>query len=704
MFSFDLFALTLHLTFSASMHKLSLFLIYALLIVFISSTKAGAQTDLPDNIQKGQSQVRYDAQGRMIQLPNRNGNADSLKHRNSNEDSITIYYRFFDSTRIRQLDTTINNFPTRFPVPFSYFTLAGYGTAARSLLFSPNLKPGFDPGFHAFDIYKLKVETTKFYQTTRPYTELGYLLGSKAEQTVDIIHTQNVKPNFNMAFQYRLINVPGNLQNQNANHNSFSLNGNYQSLNKRYSIYGIYLSNKIAVSENGGVQNDSLLKDFRFTNRYLIPGRLSGAENPQRNPFNTRIVTGNVYSENTFLLKQQYDFGQQDSLVVNDSTVIRLFYPRLRLQHTLTYTGQSFEFRDLFEGADKIKNYDTFFNVKLPGDSQFVFRNAWKDLQNDFSIISFPEKNNQNQFIKAGITIQNLSATFSDTLFRKDNNIFLNGEYRNRTRNQKWDIEANGKFYVNGFNSGDYLARADLKRFISKKLGYIELGFQNVNRTPSFIYENKSAFPVRFQGNLNKENITRLNASIVNDANNTTLNGEYFLVSNYTYFDSFFTAKQKSSLFNVLHLSATKTFKNIWRNLSLYAEVHLQKTTGNAPVNLPLIFTTNRLVFEGVYYKNMTYAYGFEVTYHTPFKADNYSPFLGQFFYQDNTTINNRPTINAFFHFRIKTFKAFIRGENLNSFGNSTGSVGFNTNNLSASHYPQPGLLIRVGVWWTFIN
>ena len=679
--------------------------LFTIFIVAFGNSKLIAQATLPlDNINKSSSrpQVRYDSQGRVIPMNNTQGQ-DSLKHRDSNEDSITIYFKYFDSTRMLGLDTSVNDFSTRFPIPNSYVTLGNLGAAAHSLLFNPNMKPGFDPGFHAYDIYKFKIEDTKFYQTTRPYTELGYLLGSKAEQTVNIIHTQNVKPNFNMAFQYRLINSPGNLQNQNANHNSFRLNGNYQSHNKRYAVNGIYFSNKIQSSENGGIQNDSLLNDYRYTNRFLIPTRLSGDENPQRNPFNTKVTTGNMYTEKTFLLRQQYDFGQSDSLVVNDSTVIRLFYPRFRLQHTFTLSGRSFEFRDLFTGSNKVKYYDSFFNITLLG-KEYILKDTWKDVQNDISVISFPEKNNLNQFIKAGATLQYLSGKFSDTtLERKNYNIFINGEYRNRTRNQKWDIEATGSLYVNGLNSGDYSAKATLKRYINKKLGYLELGFQNVNRTPSYIFQNEGAYPVLFSGSLNKENITRISGSISNDKSNTSLSGEYFLVSNYTYFDSFFTARQEGTLFNILHLSAKKSFK-IGRKLHLYSEVHLQQAAGNPPLNLPLFFTNNRLVFEGIYYKNMTYAYGVEVKYYTSYKADNYSPFLGQFFNQNNYTVRNRPEVNAFFDFRIKTFKAFFRLENLNSIGTNAGSFGFNKNNLAAQFYPQQGFWIRVGIWWTFIN
>ena len=66
-------------------------------------------------------------------------------------------------------------------------------------------------------------------------------------------------------------------------------------------------------------------------------------------------------------------------------------------------------------------------------------------------------------------------------------------------------------------------------------------------------------------------------------------------------------------------------------------------------------------------FKNLTIAFGTEIRYYTPYNVANYSPVLGQFFYQDTLTISNRPDIGVFVHFRIKGFKAYFRLENLNT-------------------------------------
>ena len=129
--------------------------------------------------------------------PNNKTNAkkDSLQHRDPFADSLTIYYRFFDSTRNRKIDSSINDYYSRLPMGPNFHTLGSYGAPAQSYSFNPIMKAGWDPGFHQFDIYNFTTENTKFYQTTKPYSELAYLLGSKAEQLVSILLTQNKKSN-----------------------------------------------------------------------------------------------------------------------------------------------------------------------------------------------------------------------------------------------------------------------------------------------------------------------------------------------------------------------------------------------------------------------------------------------------------------------------------------------------------------------------
>jgi len=644
------------------------------------------------------------AMNRLKGLGNRGGgggSGDSLLKRV--DDSITINFRYLDSSRAQKFDTVLTDFNRFFPVPWQYKSLGNLGNATESMVFSPRMNSGWDHGFHAFDVYNFNVTDVRLYNTTSAYSELGYILGSRLEQMIHLLHTQNIRPNWNASFQYRLINSPGFFQNQATNHNSYRFGSWYQSINKRYQNFVVLVGNKLQSGENGGIKTDgNYLDSSGYTQRLTIPTKLGGDNTATSNFFNRPLNVASRFTNATYMMRQQYDIGQKDS-IVTDTSVVPLFYPRLRLEHTISYSTYKYRYTD-----NKVDSgyYAVNYNIKeLKTDTSYILlRDEWSELINDFSIYSFPDAKNSQQFIKAGASLQNLSGTFDTGLVKsKYNNVFLHGEYRNKTRNQKWDLELFGKFYLRGLNAGDYNAYVSLKRFISKKIGYFQVGFQNVNRTPSFNFDGASSFYIPTPVSFNKENTTNIFASLEEPASKLKLSGSYYLVSNYTYYKDFYTPEQATSLFNVLTVTAQKQIK-IGGKWNLRTWIILQQKAGNAPVNLPLFLTRNQIGYDGnLGFKNLTTSFGLEFRYFTPYKVNGYSPMLGQFVYQDTSTVEMRlPEIGAYIHFRIRSFTAYIHAENLNSFSFSAG--GFKNNNVLIPVYPTPGLQIRLGILWSFIN
>lgn len=629
------------------------------------------------------------------------GSLDSLQHRDPFEDSITIRFRYLDDTRSFTFDSSISDFYNRFSIPYNHVFLGNHGNATRSIVFTPNYRPGWDAGFHAFDVYAAKEEDTRFFTTTRPYTLLNYLIGSKQEQMINVHHTQNIKPNWNFSVQYRLINSPGFFANQNSNHNNYQFTSWYNSKNRRYTAYFMVLSNKLTSSENGGITFDSLLKDETHKrDRITVPTNLGGQSFGGRNFFSTTVKTGNKYNSFAALYRHQYDFGKKDS-VVTDSAAIPILIPQLRFEHTIRYATYQYRFVD---AAADSNYYATHYGLTGRAAS-FVFDTLekWRELINDFSVLQFPQLGNLQNFFKAGISVQNINKV--DTSSAKNNyNLFVHGEYRNKSRNKKWDIDLNGQLYIAGLNNGDYAANAFLRRLIGKKLGYLELGFHNINRTPSNIFGGNSSFNFNTPlSGINKENITNIYAGYELPQYKIRVSGNYYLISNYTYFTEFYKAKQEGTLFNILQLRLEKEIK-LRKHWHWYIDAVLQQTDGTAPVNVPLIFARSRFTYEGIFFKNLNLCTGVEIRYHTAYKADAYSPLNGQFYYQTKETIRYKtPDITAFLNFRIRSFTSFIRLENLNT-ATLTPSFGFTNNNFGAPHYPYPGLLVRLGIWWTFVN
>jgi hypothetical protein len=533
---------------------------------------------------------------------------------------------------------------------------------------------------------------------------LGYYLGSGKQQVVKVLQTQNIKPNWNAGLDYQLISSPGTFQTQNTNDNSYRLFSNYRGKRKRYGAYLVLLGNKLNSAENGGITADSSLHDKHNNRRLAVPVNLGG-DDPNPNIFSTTINTGNLYSNFTAFFRQTYDLGKKDSIAVNDSTTEYLFYPKVRFQHTINYSSYKYQFQDTlsdlnFGKADSAffkEHYDTAISAK--NGINFKVEDRWKFVSNDFAITQFPDTKNLGQFIQAGLRLENFSGYFESG---KKNffNVVLHGEYRNKTRNRKWDANLRGEFYAAGLNAADFNVYASLARTLNQKLGDIQVSFQNVNRSPSYIYEGNSSF--NFGNNLNtkKENITVLTAVAANPR--FSLMARNISIANYTYFKNFYQTDQYNGLVNITQFTAS-THAKIVGHLNLYSDFIIQQTAGNNPVRVPLFYTRQRLAFEGRFFKNLNLSTGLDVNYNTPYKAYNYSPVMGKFFPQDSITISNLPQVNLFFDFRIKSLFAFIRAENLNTMTVQP-DFGFTNNSFAAPLYPLPGLVIRFGVKWGFVN
>ncbi|MDE1193476.1 MAG: hypothetical protein PW786_15220 [Arachidicoccus sp.] len=698
----------------------STYFILFIFFVLLSDGSIFAQINRLNNLQNQfgnqNGNVQYDSQGNPITKQNKG--SDSLKLRDKNEDSITITFRYFDSSAVRQIDTTINDFHTRLQLPFTYTNLGNIGSPAQPLLFNPYMNAGWDAGLHSMDPYKFTLENTKYYTVTRPYSVLGYMLGQKGEQYIDVLHTQpRAHGNVNFTFEYRLLNAPGAYQNQNTANNNIRANFSINSSNKRYNANFIILRNNLKAATNGGLVNPSGLDSLALGDLSQALVKLGVNNTNASNPFNASVNTGNIFNDFTLYFREAYDLGQKDS-IVKDTVTYRLFYPRMRFEHTIKYSSQNYSYVD--DNPD-VSSYSQYYNFIVPSDT-VRFHDSWKIFTNEAALYLFPVKKNSNQYLKLYGDYQIIKGKLGETYNQEFDNIFAGADYRNKTRNQKWDMDLGGRFYIGAKNySGNYDFNLNLRRDLGS-IGALELGIRNVNQSPAYIYNSTagtslsvnnnssenvgdphSGFPIQALSKFSNQNITHIFANYYLPYLKLKLTGNYFLYKNYAYFNGYFTATQTTSPFNVLQIEAEKA-TNLGKFFHWYIEAYLQQKAGSVDLHVPALIMRNRIAFEGNFFKNLYIATGFEVRYVSPYKPDNYSPFNGQFFYQNDISYSNRPDVDFYLNFRITRFKFFAEYSQLNTINYSNKTFGFNHYNWVAPNYPALGAWLRMGVWWTFIN
>jgi len=275
---------------------------FFIIFLLLAGKLAWSQTDPLNRIRNIGSGARSSSSSRKDTI--------GFEHRDDAKDSINISYRYIDSTNRNRLDSSINDFDRYYSVPSTYQYLGNNGAAATSLIFQPNTKTGWDGGFHAFDVYRFTLENTKLYKTTRPFSMLGYQLASGKEQMIKAMHTQNPTPNLNFGFDYRLISAPGFFVTQNTSHNNVRFFSTYQGKRKRYSASLVLINNTIRASENGGIQNDSSLKDPNKKARYSVNVNLGNA---------AFFVSGNWISEKSLLITDHFSFSPKLSVAAGRS-------------------------------------------------------------------------------------------------------------------------------------------------------------------------------------------------------------------------------------------------------------------------------------------------------------------------------------------------------------------------------------------------
>jgi len=608
-------------------------------------------------------------------------------------DTITITYRLLGEPTDFRLDSSVADFNAAYlSVPASYMFMGNSGAPARNILFTPRMKAGFDAGFHNFDVYGYNHDNARIYNTTKPYSELRYLVGSQQEQQIGVMHTQNRTDRFNFGFEYNKIYAPGYFRSQATNHDRYRITARYHSKNKRYNAYVSYYYNKFNNGENGGLRvADSVLDNPRYSNRKTIDVNLGNYAATTSGLFSTTLPVKTTLRQSGFKFVNQYDWGKGDTVHVNDTTDYYKFDPVFRIQYTPTVDASAQAYLD---GQPDTLFYTRKYGWAFDGDT-IRTKHDWRTISNDFSLIQFPIRGNQGHFISAGAAIESIKGTFLDADI-SFSNVVLHGEYRNKTRNQKWDLQAKGQFYLAGQNSGDYNITGMLSRYLNESLGNVHLLFSNTNREPSYVYKYfSSTNDSWYNSNLGKENVTMLQFSADNKKYSYNLAVNYYIMENYTYFQNYYTSVQAPALFNLLQVVFSKHFR--LKHYHWYADFAFQQIHGDGRINVPSIWTRHRFTFENRLFNNLNLVTGIEAKYNTSYYADDYSPVNGQFVYQNTQRIKYyAPDLAAFVHFRIKSLSAFIRGENLNTF--------FATNNFAGPAYPYNNFTFRLGLRWWFIN
>lgn len=661
--------------------------------------------------------------------PRRDTSKDKTNTGKWHSTDVIIYYELLGKKEQYKDDSEIHVFHRRlFQQPWSR-DMGNPGSPILNLLFTPENRVGPTLGYHINNPYRFVPDSLKFYNTNKPYTLFSYQASGRQENIASVMHSQNVRPNWNVTADYRKISSPGQYQIQRNNHDNAGLSTNYKSLDKHYQLYGGIVYNKQQHDENGGVLNRDFLDSAAFNNRKIVP---TAYENNAYS--STRSTVSNVQRDVAVMLHHTYMWGRTDTTFYEDDTSAYNYAltPRFGITHRASISSEKHTYKDL--APDSVW-YTPLFYKSFPnkgtgyysrGADSVIGIQKWVKADTRVLFEGFAGKaGNQIRFSAgAGIRYDRFVAE-PVTVPIPDTPFFANSS----------DKTGNGSTYITGnidkealtpgawaygghlmlLTTGGYAGNLSVDGYIGKKLkkldGSITAGAsQQLGSAPYSLTNYQNAYVRKFF-DFGNESITRLYATA--ESRKLKMSGGIsgWLVNNYIYLSDEGLPKQYDGSYTVPQVWLRKIFKV--GSFYLDNEIVYQPVAEGAPVNVPAVMGRHQLSLERAVFRNaLKFATGIEARYNTAYAPAGYNAQWNRFYYQNSDKIENLPEVSVFFNFRIKRFRAFIAGDNLQQLlganailytgmpvrSRTTGEVLYNP------VYAMPNMQLRFGFSWIMVN
>jgi len=641
---------------------------------------------------------------------------DSLRKRMDNKkDSVVFSSKFIrvtnerslkDSTRLLPLDTGLTNFENYSPLnqirtPKIY--LGNTGLPERSLLYDPSQTIGFDPGLHELDAYLLTPQDINYYRARVPYTQANFVLGGRTEQLLKVVHTQNVNPRLNVGFNLNFIGSQGFYSNNGVlQQNVSQVNAAgftwYESRSKRYNLLGNIIYNNLKAPITGSLLNDSIYKT----------GSIDKTSELVRLP--------NTYEQwkgTGIYLKQFYYIGRIDSVKKAGSNASIL--PTQRVAFTFNYDTRKYNF--LQNDQDTYHVFpDYYFSSNYARDSLTVTH-----LQNSFSYSFYLRSKNpaavKNEVkLDVGLVqdIFSYSQYVSDTTLNQYGNkvnlpqkeqstsfqdITLRGKASYRL-SDRIVLEADLSQVAQGRDFGAFLYDGKLTLAGSNKVGKIIFEGYSQSSVPPLVYTSWISDHFIFHNKFSNQKTNSVSANYINEALQIDLKAQYFLISDYLYFDAQpggidAHPVQLGSSINLLQVSLGKSLS--YKRWHFDEYLVYQKTDFQTTLRTPEVYSYSSLYYKTLLFTVLNTNIGINVRYNTEYVAPSYAPGLGQFYNGPNVTFSSYPVATVFLKATLQHTNFFVMYDYANQ---GLFSPGFYTVN----RYPQMDHELKFGVSWAFYN
>lgn len=566
-----------------------------------------------------------------------------------------------------------------------YATLGYAGSAAKPVVFQSYNRMGFDLGFHQFDAYFFKHQDARFYNVDRSFSQGKWTFRSLGnDSNLDFEYGGHYKKNMFLTLTWHRINTSttGNykFKNQSAVNSNWGLH--LGQLGKRYNWFLGMVSNGFQQTDNGGITTDTSLTKRNsglIGGLQSVPIRLSGS-------VTTAFTQRDVQWRHTWNLVQN-EAAQRD----------------FQLVHQANYRITKYKAFDKFGVSRTEKEYlldSIFFRNIGTDDRGSRLYLATQNIDNQFSIAS-AKKNLSGQISEAGNTFE---AGIRHQWFRvnKDisteniQNLFAFGKI-NFNQFKRFQLNTYAHLGLSAATAGEYRAEGTIF-FDLKPLGTLEGKLIQQRFQPTFLetYFVNTRQEV-WKNDYKKMFETALSANYKLPKIGFSAEAVYRLMNNYIYFNENLKPSQESNGISIFQLNLSESLRN--KHFGIENFVSYQQSSSKN-VHLPALTGKHGIFVEGKIFRKkvMLARFGFDFRYTTKYQADAYHPLLGQFYWQEQTTIPFFPSADVYLNAKVSTTRVFVKVENVTRFLYKD-KVFYNVPN-----YPLYDTYFRIGIQRRFID
>jgi hypothetical protein len=543
---------------------------------------------------------------------------------------------FLNDTTYNLPDSTLGYFQRMSPnekAGYKYQDLGNIGTAARSIDFEVPESAGIQFGFNAFELYRLKKEGVKYYNTRSPYTRMEYQQINRGGAYFDFVHSQNVTKDLNLTLDVnrtassKQINPGTNREERLLNGWNVIFSTNYVSKDKKYNAVAHLNHFNFQQIEQGGILYDRDQSYFPIDSVTLFGDRISNAK--------SRTFKNTLYSYQQLKLASGFDAF-----------------------HQLELRSDSFGFAD----GNVASNADSTFYNFIPVRPDII---SWRSrnyvVQNTFGLKGYYKGFLANTYAKHRFVTSNFR---DSTTLGYDNNIYkvneflIGGGIKASFRDSLFVLNANTEINI---NQGGFVLNGNLS-FKNFRLGAVV-----ASTLPNLIFQRFQLPNYSWNNKFLNQNTTEFSGSYNFTVNRFQLRpyAKYQLIDNYLYFgENALPTQQTSGTLSILTMGLQGNFKLG----EFYFDNNLKINASSSSVfPIPTVENNFLVYFKFNYAKALDLQVGLDNFYKSSYNAPAYNPIIQQFYLQNNTAAWGYNLTDAFVSFMVRKVKLSLKFGHVNA-------------------------------------